>query len=100
MHKHYRIISTPRFITFLVICALIIIYATAMISGVYNAEGLTEQTYTTVTVGEGDTLWNIAREYSSSETDVREAIDTICSINSITASSLRAGDILLIPETL
>lgn len=100
MHKHYRIVSTPRFITFLVICALIIIYATAMISGAYNAQGLTEQTYTTVTVGEGDTLWEIATEYGSPETDVRNTIGTICQINSITASDLRPGDILLVPETL
>lgn len=100
MRKHYRIVSTPRFITFLVICALIIIYATAMISGASNAQSLTEQTYTTVTVGEGDTLWEIAREYTTPETDVRSTIDTICRINSITAGDLKAGDILLIPETL
>lgn len=100
MRKHYRIVSTPRFITFLVICALILIYATAMISGAYNAQGLTEQTYTTVTVGEGDTLWEIASEYTAPGTDVRNTIENICKINSITASSLKAGDMILVPETL
>ncbi len=100
MRKHYRIVSTPRFITFLVICALIIIYATAMISGASNAQSLTEQTYTTVTVGEGDTLWEIAREYGTPETDVRDTVNTICKVNSITASDLKPGDIILVPETL
>ena len=98
MRKHYKIVSTPRFITFLVICALVIIYATAAVTGASDVQGLTEQKYTTVAVC--DTLWDIAREYGAPETDVRDTIDEICHINSITASSLKPGDILLVPETL
>ena len=100
MRKHYKIVSTPRFITFLVICALVIIYATAAVTGASDVQGLTEQKYTTVAVCEGDTLWDIAREYGAPETDVRDTIDEICNINSITASSLKPGDIILVPEAL
>ena len=100
MRKHYKIVSTPRFITFLVICALVIIYATAAVTGASDVQGLTEQKYTTVAVCEGDTLWDIAHEYGAPETDVRDTIDEICHINSITASSLKPGDILLVPEAL
>ena len=100
MRKHYKIVSTPRFITFLVICALVIIYATTAVTGASDVQGLTEQKYTTVAVCEGDTLWGIAREYGAPETDVRDTIDEICHINSITASSLKPGDILLVPVAL
>lgn len=100
MRKHYKIVSTPRFITFLVICALVIIYATAAVTGASDVQSLTEQKYTTVAVCEGDTLWGIAREYGAPETDVRDTIDEICHINSITASSLKPGDIILVPEAL
>lgn len=100
MRKHYKIVSTPRFITFLVICALIIIYATMLISGTYAAEGLTEPSYAQIHVNEGDTLWDIACEYGPDGTDVRKTVDTICKINGITASSLKPGDIILVPETL
>ena len=68
MRKHYKIVSTPRFITFLVICALVIIYATAAVTGASDVQGLTEQKYTTVAVCEGDTLWGIAREYGAPRT--------------------------------
>lgn len=100
MHKHFRIISTPRFITFLVICAVMIIYITASVVGLYNAHSLTEQTYTTVKVSEGDTLWSIACEYGDSKTDVRKTINDICELNSITSGSIKDGDIILVPDTL
>lgn len=100
MRKHYKIVSKPRFIMFLVICVLIIIYAATFISGAYAAEGDAKPSYVEICVNEGDTLWAIALEYGSDKTDVRRTIDHICQINSITASSLKPGDIILVPETL
>ena len=98
MTRHYRIVSTPRFITFLVICALFIIYITASFTGAYNADGATRQTYTSVKVEAGDTLWDIAREYGDPQEDVRDTVDAICMANDITASTLRAGDTILVPD--
>lgn len=100
MRKHYRIVSTPRFIIFLVLCVLLIIYITSSVTGSYDADGLTEQTYKCVIVESGDTLWDIACEYCDDDTDVRDMVRMIIDINSLTGSSIRSGEKLLVPVLL
>ena len=100
MKKRYRIVSAPRFITFIAVLILLTIYLTLTVSGAYNAEGLTEQTYANICVESGDTLWEIAREYTGSDEDIRVTVEKICNVNGITASTLRAGEYILVPEVL
>lgn len=100
MRKRYRIVSTPRFITFLVLCVLFIIYITSSVTGSYDAEGLTEETYACVFVESGDTLWDIASQYCDDDTDVRDMVRIIRDVNSLTGSNIRSGQVLLVPEML
>lgn len=51
----------------------------------------------TRTVVVGETLWQIAGEYSEPGQDVREVVDELMDLNSLATSDLRAGQELLVP---
>ena len=97
MFKRYRITSAPRFITFITICTLLVIFAITSLIGFNNAEGLSEPEYRSVRVCAGDTLWQIASEYGPEDTDIRKTVYMICRLNDIEADEIKDGDILLIP---
>ena len=100
MSKQYRITSTPRFIAFLVVCALLIIYLTTAVLGISTADGATKELYTYIEVAPGDTLWEIAAEYKDEDTEIRKYIHKVCELNDIKAGDLQAGDVIKIPTTL
>lgn len=109
MSRRYRIKSAPRFITFVTICTLIIIFAFISLTGMNDAEGLSDNTfhvydneympsgYHQIKICAGDTLWDIAAEYGPDDMDIREAIYAICDLNGIEAGHIQAGDILMLP---
>lgn len=97
MFRRYRITSAPRFITFITICTLLVIFAIMSFSGLNSAEGLSEPEYLSIEVCEGDTLWKIASEYGPDDIDIRKTIHVICSLNDIEAGEISEGDILLVP---
>ena len=102
MLKHYRIKSAPRFITFITICTLTVIFAFISVTGINNAEGLSDESaavqYQQVEVRCGDTLWELAAEYGPSDNDIRKTVHAICTLNDVEAGSIREGDILLSPS--
>lgn len=102
MLKHYKIKSAPRFIAFITICTLALIFAVISVTGINNAEGLSDESaaaqYRQVEVCCGDTLWELAAEYGPSDTDIRETVHTICKLNNVKAGSIQEGDLLLIPS--
>ena len=104
MPGKYRIASAPRFITFITICILLIIFSVISLLGLNNAEGLSDESavsrYQQVEVCSGDTLWDLASEYGPEDADIRETIHVICSINDVKAGSIQAGDLLLIPSVI
>ncbi|MFN2364601.1 MAG: LysM peptidoglycan-binding domain-containing protein [Halarsenatibacteraceae bacterium] len=48
-------------------------------------------------VNNGDTLWNLARRYYDSNTDLRKVIFEIKEINNMTTSDIRPGQQIIIP---
>ena len=50
-----------------------------------------------ITVHTGDTLWDIASDWSSKEEDIREVILRIQKENNLTGSNLSVGQQLVIP---
>jgi LysM repeat protein len=52
--------------------------------------------YTTVVVEPGDTLWDLAKEYSSNK-DLRRYIKKIEEVNNLKDSTIYEGDILKMP---
>lgn len=78
---------------------LILITALTIISVpiIVKAKGTQESQYITVVVRSGDTLWDIASEYTESNKDVRETIYNIKKTNNMDSAMLFPGQELLIP---
>ena len=104
MLKKYRIASAPRFITFITICVLLVIFTLISILGINNAEGLSDKSAVyqcrQIEVSSGDTLWDLASEYGPEDADIRETIHVICTLNDVDAGSIQAGDIIMIPSVI
>lgn len=56
-----------------------------------------EASQTAVSVEEGDTLWNIAREYCPSEMDVRDYIHLVCKVNDREEPVVYVGEDIILP---
>jgi len=95
--KRYKVKSGGRFTLFVVFTMIFIVMVLNMILGLNSASSLTQQEYIEITIQDGDTLWNIAREYMPDNKDVRRAVHTLCNINQISAHELKAGQILIVP---
>ncbi|MCR4601538.1 MAG: LysM peptidoglycan-binding domain-containing protein [Clostridia bacterium] len=104
IHKRYRIVSTPRFLTFFVIVILSAIFVFNTLAGAYESQSLSRVQYKEVTVQSGDTLWEIASENCRTEdgngVDIRLAVDEICRENNISASQIKVGDIIKVPQVI
>ncbi len=95
--KTYRIKSRTRFITFVIIFTIFAVGLVNTVLGLYNASSLTVREYIEITVESGDTLWNIASEYMSADTDVRHAVYTLCELNDIGSGDIYPGQVLTVP---
>lgn len=93
----YKIVNRKRFITFITIVVLLFTFTIVTSFNLILAHGYTEPHYIEIQVSEGDTLWDIARQYGNENTDIRETIYNICHANNITASELKANQIIIIP---
>ena len=94
--RHYRIVNRTRFITFLTIIILVVSFSIgALFSRVQAGKNMH---YIEVSVSQGDTLWNIAKEYGCGDKDIRRVIYDICRSNDISADELRPGQIILVPQ--
>ena len=95
--KKYRIKNRLRFITFITAMMLVVSFSIAGVFNIIEVHSTEEPEYVSVKVVEGDTLWDLAKEYGNADCDIREVIYDICHINNIKASDLRAGQTILIP---
>lgn len=96
--KRYKIVNKFRFISFAVTVLLFLCFSTAGFLGLLDAHGAEKVEYTEVQVVDGDTIWQLAKEYGNSSKDIREVIFQICKINNIKADTLQAGQTILIPK--
>lgn len=100
-HRKYRIKSPFRFVTFLVIVAGLIVGVFGYVTGFDVSTALAKPSdQITVKVVSGDTLWDIAYEFKSSDKDVRKAVYEICQANNIEDGHIEDGMILEIPQSL
>jgi len=92
----YRIVNRRRFITFLVIAILLAYFlVVGLLNYVFAASGDRELVY--VTIASGDTLWDIAKDYSPDKKDVRRTVYEICRINDISAGEIYPGQVISVP---
>jgi len=92
----YRIVNRKRFITFCILSILLIAFILLPILNDATAKD-SKIEYIKFTVSTGDTLWDIAKEYGSSNMDIREIIYIICEKNNLNSSSIYPGQEILIP---
>lgn len=53
--------------------------------------------YHNVTVNNGDTLWEIAGQYTENKEDIREVVFRICEENNLTDQKIYPGQIIRVP---
>ncbi len=95
----YRIKSKLRFTVAVVLSILLFVTLANTILGFDEASSMTkEKAPLEVYVSQGDSLWNIAAEYGPAGADIRETVNDICILNGITASTLYAGQTILVPD--
>ncbi len=95
--KLYRIKSRPRFIFFVILLLLLLATGMNLLMGLGDVSSLTAKTMDQVVIASGDTLWEIASDYTDGSQDIRELIHQICRINEITADSIYPGQVILVP---
>ncbi len=99
MKRRLRIANKRRFVT--VVSALVFIagmlVSSILMLSVSSAEepALCRE----VIVQEGDTLWGIARQYSSATEDLRIKVHAIIDINGLDNARIHPGDRLQVPVT-
>lgn len=89
-----KIKNEKRFFTSLGILLLAIIII-ILITTNFNKTTYTE-TYKTIHIAEGDTLWNIAKEYKKPNQDIREYVYLIEKLNKMENSLIYEGQELTI----
>lgn len=97
MFRKYRIASKVRFTIFTSVLLIIIFMCLATVFGTSGVSGTSTESYRTVTVVSGDTLWSIAGAYSNNDTDIRKLVYEISRLNSLKADELTVGMQLMIP---
>lgn len=93
MKRRYVLKNKGRFYIF-VIMVTILLSSISLLNFAQSAD--TGMAYTTVVVEPGDTLWDLAKEYSSSK-DLRRYIKKIEEVNNLKDSTIYEGDILKMP---
>lgn len=93
MNRRYVLKNRKRFYLF-VIMVTIIVSSAALAATAQGAD--TCDSYISVVVEPGDTLWDLASEYKSAG-DLRQYIREVEKINHLTDSTIYEGDILKMP---
>ena len=93
MNRKYILKNRKRFYIFIILLTFSL-SCTFLMSTVNGAD--TNETFTTVIVEQGDTLWDLASEYNT-EGDIRQYIRKIEKANHLTSSMIFEGDVLKLP---
>ena len=86
-------------ITLIFIISIGIILGTSIIAFADSKNKIPEQEkyYTSIQVQTGDTLWNIAKEYTlGTDITIEEYINEICEINQINQDQICSGDYIVV----
>ena len=93
-----RKLNKKRFISFILGTIVVIMVMPVLFQSA--ASGGTEVKYNTITVENGDNLWNIANKYTPKGKDVRLTIEKIKDFNGMAKSSLSMGQEIKIPSSI
>lgn len=92
----YRIANRRRFIAFTAVLILLIAFIAAPAFSRITASEKASRSYIAVTVKEGDTLWDLAKEYGPEGADIRRTVYEICKLNNLQSCCIYAGQTITI----
>lgn len=95
-----KITNKKKFIRSILIILGAIMFISLFISNISFSHG--ENTYKTIYVSNGDTLWSIAKEEQENnayyeDKDIREVVNNIKTVNKLNSSDLSSNQKLVIP---
>lgn len=93
MKRRYVLKNKGRFYIF-VVMVTILLSSISLLNFSQSAD--TGESYTSVVVERGDTLWDLAKEYKN-KGDLRQYIKRIEEVNHLNDSMIREGDVLKMP---
>ncbi|SHJ47207.1 cell division suppressor protein YneA [Paramaledivibacter caminithermalis] len=92
------IVNKKRFmLSTILIMVILFFFVSSILAMINKVEGYQEPKYIEVVVENGDTVWDLAREFSSKDKDVRKAIYEIGIVNNLDSYSIYPGQVLKIP---
>ena len=93
MNRRYTLKNRKRFYIFVI--AMTVLLSCMFLAATVNGAD-TNKTFTNVTIEKGDTLWDLAKEYSDGG-DIRNYIHEIQKVNNLTNGDIFAGDVIKMP---
>ncbi len=94
MRRRYRLKNKRRFATLIIVFVLMSVFTGFVVSA--GASSPVVNDYEVFKVTKGDTLWEIATDYSQNY-DIREYIYNIKKLNNLNGDTIYAGQVLLLP---
>ncbi|MDF2839491.1 MAG: hypothetical protein K0Q99_262 [Clostridia bacterium] len=94
--KKYKIVNKYRF--FGAISLIMVILFATMFFMVVNAKSTSNVALVPVYVGEGDNLWQLSIQHSDGKIDIRDYIANVISINNLSDSNIKPGELIMFPH--
>jgi hypothetical protein len=93
----YKVVNYKRFRSFVMISAILAVLTASVL--VYNitAFSLNGNTFIEIPVRDGDTIWNIAKQYGTSDS-IRHDVYTIMKLNNIEDGMIYPGQVIIVPS--
>lgn len=91
--KNYRVVNRRRFIMIVIILMMVAAAPVTFIKAFAN----TENDNISIVVNEGDTLWEISKNYMPKDQDIRKSIYEIEKLNDLNSCNIKPGQVLMIP---
>jgi hypothetical protein len=94
--KKYKIVNKYRFFT--IVSLVLVMLFVSMFFIVVNAKSTSTVVLVPVYVSEGDNLWQLSVQHSDGKIDIRNYIDNVISINNLSDSNIKPGELLMFPQ--
>jgi|SRR6056297_1471040 len=96
LFNKYKVVNMFRFKVFITISLVIVLLFTFYNFKAFSASK-EEHQYIEILVQDGDTLWDITKEYYDGTKDIRRIVHDVGNINGIEGAMIKPGDRILVP---
>ncbi|HBH11791.1 MAG: hypothetical protein XD91_0613 [Clostridiales bacterium 38_11] len=93
----YKVINYKRFRLFVLISAILIVLTASVLIYNITAFSVNSNFFIEIPVRDGDTIWNIAKEYGTSNSILKD-VYTIMELNNIEDGIIYPGQVIIVPS--